>query len=457
MGDAYPELRTQPRDDREDDSRRGEPLRRGADRRAAAPRGRDREGARARRSTVLPGEAAFRLYDTFGVPYDFIEDTAATQGVTRRSRGLRARRWKAQRDKARAQSAFGGGRRASDVRASLDDATRAQGAGDQFEGYDEHTRDAACRSLALFDEQRQPVDALARGPDRLRRARARRRSTSRPAARCPTPAASSTRRPARRRPSTGCARIRPGLPRAHRVRVDRRHAARPRPRDRRGRRRACATRRAAITRRRTCSTRRCARCSARTSSRPARSSRPIGCASTSCTSSRSRATSSIASSGSSTSRSCRNTPVHDRGPLDAGGDRGRRDGALRREVRRQGARRQRARLQHGAVRRHARQRDRRHRLLRDRRGERRRGGRAPHRGGDRRWARSRGRSSSARRSHRVIDALQRRPTIRPSRRSRSCRPRRKRLAREVTQLKTKLAMGGGAAAQTATTRSRSPA
>ena len=30
---------------------------------------------------VLPGEAAFRLYDTFGVPYEFIEDTAATHGV----------------------------------------------------------------------------------------------------------------------------------------------------------------------------------------------------------------------------------------------------------------------------------------------------------------------------------------------------------------------------------------
>ena len=30
---------------------------------------------------TLPGETAFRLYDTFGVPYDFIEDTAATQDV----------------------------------------------------------------------------------------------------------------------------------------------------------------------------------------------------------------------------------------------------------------------------------------------------------------------------------------------------------------------------------------
>src|SRR5579872_5735700 len=34
------------------------------------------------KSKVLGGDAAFRLYDTFGMPYDFIEDTAATQGVT---------------------------------------------------------------------------------------------------------------------------------------------------------------------------------------------------------------------------------------------------------------------------------------------------------------------------------------------------------------------------------------
>ena len=29
----------------------------------------------------LDGDAAFRLYDTFGMPYDFIEDTAATQDL----------------------------------------------------------------------------------------------------------------------------------------------------------------------------------------------------------------------------------------------------------------------------------------------------------------------------------------------------------------------------------------
>src|SRR2546430_726441 len=34
------------------------------------------------KSKVLPGEIAFRLYDTVGIPFDFFEDTATTQGIT---------------------------------------------------------------------------------------------------------------------------------------------------------------------------------------------------------------------------------------------------------------------------------------------------------------------------------------------------------------------------------------
>ncbi len=80
----------------------------------------------------------------------------------------------------------------------------------------------------------------------------------------------------------------------------------------------------------------------------------------------------------------RNTPVAHRGQVDRGGDRARRDGALRREVRRPRPRRLDSGLQHGALRRHARPRDRRHRPVRRDRGERRRGGRSAHRSGDRR-------------------------------------------------------------------------
>src|SRR6185436_13142442 len=65
------------------------------------------------KSKVLSGETAFRLYDTFGVPYDFIEDTAATQGVTV-DRAAYDKAMEGQRDKARAGSAFGGGRKSEE-------------------------------------------------------------------------------------------------------------------------------------------------------------------------------------------------------------------------------------------------------------------------------------------------------------------------------------------------------
>ncbi|HZT75983.1 MAG TPA: alanine--tRNA ligase [Vicinamibacterales bacterium] len=58
------------------------------------------------KSKILGGDVAFRLYDTFGVPLDFIEDTAATQGIAIDKDGYE-RAMAAQRGKARAQSAFG--------------------------------------------------------------------------------------------------------------------------------------------------------------------------------------------------------------------------------------------------------------------------------------------------------------------------------------------------------------
>ena len=220
MGDAYPELRTEPRSDREDDSRRREPVRSGPDRRTAPSRGRDRESGRRRRARVLPGDAAFKLYDTFGVPFDFIEDTAATQGVTVDREGYE-RAMKAQRDKARAGSIV---RRRTQRRAnspSRGDAspTSCRAAGDQFEGYTA-TRVAGVPVLALFDDERQPTDQPRR---RVRPGTSRspgRRSISKPAARCRTRAGSSTRPSGASATVEGLVRIRPGLPRAHRVRVE---------------------------------------------------------------------------------------------------------------------------------------------------------------------------------------------------------------------------------------------
>ncbi len=63
---------------------------------------------------LLSGDVAFRLYDTFGMPYDFIEDTAATKDVRVDRTGFE-RAMAAQRDKARAGSAFGGARKDAGV------------------------------------------------------------------------------------------------------------------------------------------------------------------------------------------------------------------------------------------------------------------------------------------------------------------------------------------------------
>src|SRR5438477_5014025 len=51
-------------------------------------------------SKLLSGAVAFQLYDTFGVPYEFIEDTAATQGVSVDKAGY-DRAMQGQRKKAR--------------------------------------------------------------------------------------------------------------------------------------------------------------------------------------------------------------------------------------------------------------------------------------------------------------------------------------------------------------------
>src|SRR5436190_2454896 len=111
------------------------------------------------KSKVLPGDVAFRLYDTFGVPYDFIEDTAAVQGVSV-DRAAYDAAMETQRSKARDQSAFGGATAKDDFAVTAEEPLRQ--AGDQFEGYTT-TRVAGASILALFDEARQPLDVLSQG------------------------------------------------------------------------------------------------------------------------------------------------------------------------------------------------------------------------------------------------------------------------------------------------------
>ncbi len=112
------------------------------------------------RGTPLAGAAAFRLYDTFGVPFDFIEDVASQRGVGI-DREQFDREMELQRHKARARSAFDGRTgdeftTSGDVRATLDEA------GDRFEGYST-TRVAGATVLALFDHERRSVGSLEPG------------------------------------------------------------------------------------------------------------------------------------------------------------------------------------------------------------------------------------------------------------------------------------------------------
>ena len=104
---------------------------------------------------VLPGDAAFKLYDTFGIPYDFIEDTATTQGITvdKESFDLSMT---GQRDKARAKSGFGGAKKDSTF--VVEDASLK----DQFEGYGT-TSVTGVPIVAMWSEDRQPAQALEAG------------------------------------------------------------------------------------------------------------------------------------------------------------------------------------------------------------------------------------------------------------------------------------------------------
>jgi alanyl-tRNA synthetase len=166
------------------------------------------------KSKVLSGDAAFRLYDTFGVPLDFIEDTAATQGISI-DKAEYERAMEAQRGKARAQSAFGSKKGEEFLIPAEEPYDMA--VGDNFEGYST-TRVTGARTVALWSDARQPVETLTEGQGGY-------------VALSKTPfyleaggQVSDTGRilnEAHGATATvdGIVRVRPGLPRAHRVHV----------------------------------------------------------------------------------------------------------------------------------------------------------------------------------------------------------------------------------------------
>jgi alanyl-tRNA synthetase len=109
----------------------------------------------------VSAEDAFKLYDTYGLPRDFIEDLAGAQGLGFDTEGFE-RAMEGQREKARAKSAFGS-TKGDDFSFASNEARQAlAGSADSFEGYTS-TSVAGVPVVALFDENRRQVDEIARG------------------------------------------------------------------------------------------------------------------------------------------------------------------------------------------------------------------------------------------------------------------------------------------------------
>jgi alanyl-tRNA synthetase len=161
MGDAYPELRS----GRESIAKviRNEEERFDAVLTAGLPRLEDVLDRAAAEGTAVPGNEAFKLYDTFGLPLDFIEDLITERKLAFDREGF-DHALEVQRGKARAKSAFEQKRSdgfsfASDARAEA-----LRSAGDVFEGY-ATTIVSDARVLAVFDAGLRETDEIRSGQE----------------------------------------------------------------------------------------------------------------------------------------------------------------------------------------------------------------------------------------------------------------------------------------------------
>jgi alanyl-tRNA synthetase len=162
MGDAYPEL--QLNRDTVVSVVRNEEDRFSAVLAGGLPRLEDAiERAAGAPGRQLPGDDAFKLYDTFGLPLDFIEDLAGEKqvGVDREAFD---RAMEGQREKARAKSAFEGKKGQEFVFASNESQHDLTTAGDRFEGYTT-TIVKGTPVIALFDKDRRQVKELKQGSE----------------------------------------------------------------------------------------------------------------------------------------------------------------------------------------------------------------------------------------------------------------------------------------------------
>jgi alanyl-tRNA synthetase len=159
MSDAYPEL-TRNRDNvvsvvRSEEERFDAVLTAGLPRLEGAL---DRAAAG---SKVLAGDEMFRLYDSLGMPLDFMEDLASQRGLGIDREGY-DRAMEAQRERARAGSSFET-KKAQEFAFSSDEARAAAvSGGDQFEGYT-RTTVTGVPVIAVFDADRRQTPALQQG------------------------------------------------------------------------------------------------------------------------------------------------------------------------------------------------------------------------------------------------------------------------------------------------------
>lgn len=109
-----------------------------------------------RNQKVLPGEVAFRLYDTFGFPYDLIELLCREKGLSADQKGFDERM-----EKQREQSAAGGKASATGARPKVIAALNASSVHSQFSGYESTVGKG--KVVALFDAEGGAVDELALG------------------------------------------------------------------------------------------------------------------------------------------------------------------------------------------------------------------------------------------------------------------------------------------------------
>ncbi|MCX6542802.1 MAG: alanine--tRNA ligase [Acidobacteria bacterium] len=109
----------------------------------------------------VAGDEVFRLYDSYGLPYDFIEDVAAQRNLALDKPGF-DHAMEAQKTRARASSGFGGA--AAVATFTIGDHTRAalEQTGDAFEGYDQ-TRLTGVPIVAVLDAEGREAAALGEG------------------------------------------------------------------------------------------------------------------------------------------------------------------------------------------------------------------------------------------------------------------------------------------------------